>query len=317
MTRLTRAARKVTAALAIGLSISQMAPAAAAPVPSRDKRFTFDDTKPVVVATPGVARLCLVREQIVRKNPMPPEHLYLDGRPFAWLPQRAVIVAEVSPGLHRLEGVIGCPPLVLECPAGEIVLLRLREVIDEQDAVRARWLLEDPDFAGDLFDRMELLTTTTTPRGLEDLAKRWRTVRSDVRADTVLSPHDSTTVVAVDDVWFEHPLDPVNLRRDFTTYTGRIEIHPHALQYAADKRHRGTRVVIPIADVVGLRFGGTRSATIQPWIDLFYRSEGQTLQASFADAGEESESGYNRMFAALRARWRSAQPAAPDTTGGR
>ena len=314
MTRPIRAAWISTAAFALAIALA--ASALAAPVPSRDKRFTFDDTKPVVVPTPGVARLCLVREQIVRKNPMPPEHLYLDGQPFAWLPQRGTVVAEVSPGLHRLEGVLGCPPLVLEIPAGEVVLLRLREVIDEQDAVRARWLLEDPDFAGDLFERMELYVTTTTPRGMEDLAKRWRTVKTAVRADTVLSPHDSTTVVGVDDVWFEHPLDPVNLRRDFTTYSGRLEVHPHALQYAADKRHRGTRVVIPMADVVGLRFGGTRSSTIQPWIDLFYRSEGQTMQASFADAGDESETGYNRMFAALRARWRGAAAAA-DTTSDR
>src|SRR6185436_606615 len=208
MTRKTCAAWTAAAAFALGaMTTSFAAPASAAPVPSHDKRFTFDDTKPVVVATPGVARLCLVREQVVRKNPMAPEHLYLDGKPFAYLPQRGVVVADVPPGFHRLEGVLGCPPLVLECPADEVVLMRLREVIDEQDAVRARWLLEDPDFAGDLVEQMELLTTTTTPHGMEELAKRWRTVKVEARADTVRSPHDSSTVVAVDDVWFEHPLD--------------------------------------------------------------------------------------------------------------
>lgn len=301
------------AALALGLLAASLAgAAAAAPVPSRDRRFTFDDTKPDLAPAPGAGRLCLVREQIVRKNPMPPERLYLDGQPLGWLPQRAVVIADVSPGTHRLEGVVGCPPLVFECPAGEIVLLRLREVIDEQDAVRARWLLEDPDFAADLVEQMELLHTRATPRGTLDLARRWRTVKTSERADSLLAPGDSATVVAVDEVWFEHPLDPVNLRRDFTTYTGRIEIGPREISYAADKRQRGVRVVIRFEDVAGLRFGGTRSASAQPWIDLFYRSNGETLRASFADASAESEAGYNRMFSAIRARWRAARANAGD-----
>lgn len=315
MSRLTHIAW-IPAALALGaIAVSLAGNAAAAPVPSRDRRFTFDDAKPDLAPRPGVTRLVLVREQIVRKNPMVPERLYLDGQPLGWLPQRSVVVADVSPGTHRLEGIVGSPPLVIDCPAGEVVLLRLREVIDEQDAVRARWLLEDPEFAGDLVEQMELLTTTPTARGTADLVRRWRTVKKEARPDTVLAPDDSVTVVAVEEVWFEHPLDPVNLRRDFTTYAGRLEIGPREISYAADRRQRGVRVSIRYQDVVGLRFGGTRSATPQPWIDLYYRSEGETLRASFADAGAESEAGYNRMFAAIRARWRAARPAEPEAAG--
>lgn len=316
MIRLARIAW-IPAALALATIAAPLAgTAASAPVPSRDKRFLFDDAKPDLAPPSSGARLCLVREQIVRKNPMPPERLYLDGQPLGWLPQRSAVTTDLHPGLHRLEGIIGCPPLVFECRPGEIVLLRLREVIDEQDAVRARWLLEDPEFAGDLVEQMELLHVTTTARGTADLVRRWRTVKTASRPDTVLAPVDSVTVVAIDEVWFEHPLDPVNLRRDFTTYAGRMEIGPRQISYAADRRQRGVRVEIRYEDVVGMRFGGTRSATSQPWIDLYYRSEGETLRASFADAGAESEAGYNRMFAAIRARWRAAHPAEPEAADG-
>lgn len=285
----------------------------AAPAASRDKRFAFTDTKPDLAPPASAGHLVLVREQIVRKNPMPPERLYLDARPLGYLPQRGVVVAEVGPGLHRLEGVLGCPPLVFEIGPGERVLLRLREVIDEQDAVRARWLLEDPDFAGDLIDQMELLNVQVTPRGLEELARRWRTVDVAMRADSILAPQAPGAALVIPEAWFEHPLDPLNWRRDFSTYSGRLEIGAREITYAMDRRNRDVRVAIPIADVVGLRFGGIRSAGVAPWLDLFYRSEGQTLRASFADAGPEPEAGYNRMFGAIRTRWLSGRAGAAGT----
>lgn len=297
-------------AVATLLAAVAATPAAAAPVKSGDRRFAFDDAEPRLDPEPGRARLLLVREQIVRKNPMPPERLYLDQRPLGFLPQRSVVAADVDPGFHRLEGVLGCPPLVIECRAGARVLLRLREVIDEHDAVRARWLLDDPDLASDLIAQMELRHATATGRGLAELEQRRRTVSRGLAADSILAPAPGAELV-VDEVWFEHPLDPLNLRRDFTTSTGTLVLGADAVDYVMDRRNRGVRVSIPYRDIVGLRFGGTRSATFQPWIDLFYRSEDRTLQASFADSGLDSEAGYNRMFGAIRARWMDAAGGGP------
>lgn len=297
-------------AVATLLAAGAAPPAGAAPVKSGDKRFTFDGAEPRLDPEPGRARLLLVREQVVRKNPMPPERLYLDQRPLGFLAQRTVVAADVDPGVHRLEGVLGCPPLVIECRAGTRVLLRLREVIDEHDAVRARWLLDDPDLASDLIAQMELRHAQATERGLAELAERRRTVSRGLAADSILAPDPGAGLV-VDEVWFEHPLDPLNLRRDFTTHTGTLTLGADAIHYELDRRNRGVRVSIPYRDIVGLRFGGTRAATFQPWIDLFYRSEDRTLQASFADSGPDSEAGYNRMFGAIRARWMDAVGAAP------
>lgn len=298
----------MSSAGALFLALAATASLATAAPPSRDRRFAFSDTTPDLSPSAERAVLCLVREQIVRRHPMPPERLYLDGVPLAYLPQRAVVATRVEPGVHRLEGVLGCPPLVISCAPGELVLLRLREVIDEQDAVRARWLLDDPELAEGLIAQGELLPVTLTERGREDLAKRWRTVDVSARPDSALAPADTGQAVTLDQVWFEHPLDPVNLRRDFTTYDGRLEIGSRAFSYAMDRSAKGVRFQIRFEDVVGLRFGGTRSSSAQPWLDLYYRSEGQTLRGSFADSGENPEGGYNRMFAALRSRWIRVRP---------
>lgn len=315
MIRIPRAAGRCGAPLVLAALVAlQAAGAPAAPVPSHDRRFSFDDTKPGLDSPASGSRLVLVREQMVRKNPMPPERLYLDGRPLGYLPQRSVVAADVTPGLHRLEGVLGCPPLVIEFEPGERVLLRLREVIDERDAVRARWLLEDPDFAAELLESMELLHASVTPRGVAELERRWRTVDVGRPADSIRAPRDSSSLV-FPEIWFEHPLDPLNLRREFTTHSGRLEIGPEGISYTLDRNERDLRVTIPHSDVLGVRFGGTRSAGVAPWIDLFYRSGERTLRASFADAGPDPEAAYNRMFGAIRARWVAARRGAANAAG--
>jgi hypothetical protein len=100
---------------------------------SHDKRFAFADSLPGATAPAGLTRLVLVREQRVRRDPMPPERLYLDRRPLALLPQVSFMIADVTPGWHRFEGVLDAPALVIDCHAGEVLLLRMREMIDAQE----------------------------------------------------------------------------------------------------------------------------------------------------------------------------------------
>jgi len=310
--------RSVRAAIARGAWLVPallLAPAAgavlAAPVPSHDKRFTLDDAAPGLATVFGRTKLCLVRELIVRKNPMPPERLYLDEKPLGLLPQQTFVVTEVDPGFHRLEGVLDCPALVIECRPGDLVLLRLREVIDERDIVRARWLLDDPSFATDLIAQWELRRAEPTVRGVQELIRRWRNVNRSLPPDTVAAPPDTAATLAFDEMLFEHPLDPLNYRRDFSIYSGRIEIAPGEIRYSMEKKRRDVRVTIRFQDVVSLRFGGTRSTGMSPWIDLFYRSEGETLGASFTSAGGNPEAAYNRIFGAIRARWEARRARGP------
>ena len=281
------------------------------PPRSRDKRFAFADSAAGGAITPGRARLVLVREQMVRKDPLPPERLYLDGQPLALLPQVSFVLADVAPGWHVLDGVLDAPPVALECRAGERVLLRLREVIDAQDLIHRHWLLDDPAAADPLIAEKQLPIALTNARGTKDIAGKRRVVR-DAVADTASAPPDTAQVLGFDNVWFEHPLDPLNLRRDFTLYTGRLEIGPDGIDYYMEKKRRDVRVEIRFADVVGLRFGGTRSAGINPWIDLDYKTGDETLRASFADAGDPTaEATYNRMYSAIYARWQRQRAASP------
>jgi len=284
----------------------------AAPPRSRDKRFAFADSLPGETVPAGRARLVLVREQMVRKDPLPPERLYVDGAPLALLPQASYVIADVAPGWHVLDGVLDAPPVALELRAGERALFRLREVIDAQDLIHRHWLLDDPAGTSTLIAEKELPLAITNAHGLKDLAGRRRVVR-DAAADTASAPADTAEVLGFDNVWFEHPLDPLNLRRDFTLYTGRLEIGPDGIDYYMEKKRRDVRVEIRYADVVGLRFGGTRSAGVNPWIDLDYRTGTETLRASFADAGDQApEATYNRMYSAIYARWQRQR--SPDST---
>jgi hypothetical protein len=243
---------------------------------------------------------------------MPPERLYLDRRPLALLPQLSFVIADVAPGWHRFEGVLDMPACAIECRAGDVVLLRLREVIDAQDFVHSRWLLDDPATADALITEKELPIAITNERGLHEIQEKLRSLPAASDPDTISAPADTAQVLGFDNIWFEHPLDPLNLRHDFTLYSGRLEIGSDGIDYYMEKKRRDVRVEIRYADIVGLRFGGTRSAGVNPWIDLDYATGTATLRASFSDAGDaHPEATYNRMYSAIYARWQLHRPAPP------
>lgn len=273
----------------------------------RDRRFALVDSTPPLAAAPDSAVIVLAREQFVRKNPLPPERLYLDGAPLGWLPQQSAIVVAVAPGLHRLSGVFECPDLVVGCAPGETVLLRLRETIDDVDRLRLRWLLDEPAAAAGLLRGAALPLAVPSARGLADLAKRaGRPAGAAPDTAAALAPDGR---LAFPEVLFEHPLDPMNLRRDFSILTGALSLGGARLDYV-ERRVRGeVRISIPLDSVETVRFGGTRYVGRAPWLDVIYRDGDRRWRASFADAREESaEATYNRLFAALAAHVR--RPAA-------
>ena len=285
-------------------------PADAAPL-SGDKRFAFADTVVARAIAPGHARLWLLREQFARKNPLPPERVYLDGTPLAFLPQQSYIALDVPAGSHVLTGVVGALPVRMEFVAREVRLLRLRELIDDHDVTQSRWIADNPEVAQDLVAQGELPFVRLTPRGADELARRKDNAWSRVPHAAAVPDSDASGFT---EILFEHPLDPLNLKREFSIYTGKIELGADRLDYYMEKRRRDVRVVIPYASIVDLRYGGTRFTGTAPWIDVFYRSGSGTLRASFAPAAPaEAESIYNRLFFELEQRWRAARPARTDS----
>uniref|UniRef100_A0A832I3I5 Uncharacterized protein n=1 Tax=Eiseniibacteriota bacterium TaxID=2212470 RepID=A0A832I3I5_UNCEI len=312
--RAPRGARAVAAALAAG-ALAALAAAGAPPraeAAARDWRYALHDSLPDLAAPPDSAVLVLVREQFVRKNPLPPERITLDGAPHAWLPQRAFHVARVAPGLRRLGGLFGAPDLVLGCAPGRTLLLRLRETIDEEDRLRMRWILDDPAVAPELVRAAALPLAVPTARGVAEIAKRAARGASAAPPDTAGAPADTALTLSLAEIWFEHPLDPMNLRRDFSILTGELTLGGGRLAYLQRHRRGEVRVSIPLDSIESVRFGGTRYVGSAPWIDIVYREGAGRWRASFADASPANPEGtYNRIFGALALRRRSAAPRRP------
>lgn len=307
--RSARGALRLAPLLALAAALLSTRTTAAPP--SGDKRFTFVDTLLSPAPAPGRARLWLLREQFARKSPLPPERVYLDGAPVAFLPQQSYVAFDVDPGPHVLTGVVGALPVVMELPPGAVRLLRLRELIDEHDVTQSRWIADNPDLAREMVASAGLPFVRATPRGQEELERKasnaWS--RPPARPATPDSGAGGFT-----DILFEHPLDPLNLKREFSVYTGKLELGAERLDYYMEKRRRDVRVVIPYASIVDLRYGGTRFTGTAPWIDVFYRSTAGTMRASFAPASpDEPESVYNRLFFDLEERWHAARPALTDS----
>jgi hypothetical protein len=289
--------------------------------PTVDARFVLTDSAGTHTPADGKAVIYLVREQYVRNQPLPPEMIYLDDAPAGLLPQQAWFEVQVDPGPHRLRGLVGDPNFTLRCHPGRAYLLRLREVIDNQDQRNERWLFDDASTAADLIQRNGLRNVVTTDAGIRYLRKKMRSVCSD---DTVDAARRFVAVLpdSFDQVLMERPLDQVNLKKDFSQRFGLVSIDTTGIHYRLSARVRASvmtwRVVtdsldIPVDRIVGVRFGGTRFTGVNPWVDVFYRTDSGVGSVSFGDKRESyGESTYNGIFAAIEELVATRRPREPD-----
>lgn len=252
------------------------------------------------------ATVYLVREQGAPLSPLPYERVYLDGEPAGLLPQRSWFLMHVEPGRHRFSGIMFCPDLIFECKPGRTYLLRMREVTDRQDRRSVDLLLDDAEAFRELTKKRRIAFVETTGRGMEYLRKRQGS-----EPDSAVSPRIEVRLHGLADtlshILVEKPLDPVNLRRDFSKFTGRLILDHSTIRYHMNDSLRTSltswRLVddffdIPGERIVKVRFDGTRFAGVVPWINIVYHAPDGLRTVSFADAREsEGVATYNRMFA--------------------
>jgi hypothetical protein len=276
--------------------------------PVVDSRFVLTDSMEAHAPADGKAVICVLREQYVRNRPLPPEMIYLDDAPAGLLPQQSWFEVQVDPGPHRLCGLVGDPGFTLRCRPDGAYLLRLREVIDSQDQRGEKWLFDDASTASDLIRKGHLLKVATTDAGLRYLRKKMHSVCPDDPADAARRPL-AVLPDSFDHVLLERPLDQVNLEKDFSQLFGRVSIDTAGVHYRLSVRVRASldswRLVadsleIPADRIVGVRFGGTRFTGINPWVDVFHRTDVGVTIASFGETREtHGESTYNGIFAAV------------------
>jgi hypothetical protein len=256
--------------------------------------YVLSDSTTLTTPAPDRAMLVLVRESYARVRRMPADNLMLDGQPLGILPQHAFMVATVPAGEHCLSGVAESPDLRFAVEAGQSCLLRLRETVNGQDQLVADWLFDDANSVGALIRKEHLKRAVTTATGAAKLDRIARVRAGDCsRAGTVnaTSVRDS----AYDRVWYENPLDKVNLKSDFFSNPGTLRIGPEGLRYQA----KGVDLVIPTASIRRVHFGGTRYTGTAPWVDIDWSGPDGQGVASFADSrGAQAVQTYNRLFRA-------------------
>jgi hypothetical protein len=290
------------------LALLACARAAVADDPIVDPRFVLTDSAETHAPAGGKAVICLVREQYVRERPLPPELIYLDGAPAGLLPQRTWFEVQVDPGPHRLCGLVGDPGFALRCHPGRTYLLRLREVIDSQDQLRENWLFDDASTAPDLVRKHRLRHVATTEVGLRFLSKKKRAICPNDTADAERWPAASLPD-SFDHVLLERPLDQVNLENDFSQLFGQVSIDTAGIHYRLSVRVRASldtwklvtdSLDIPADRIVDVRFGGMRFTGVNPWVDVYHRTDLGVRIASFADTREtDGASTYDGVFAAI------------------
>jgi len=290
-------------------------------------RFKLGEPPALVPATPEQSVLYLTREQFVRALSLPAEEVFLDDVPLGYLPQRAYLASRVAPGRHRLWGVIGCPDLTLDVRPGRAYLLRLREVIDSNDLVSPRWLSDDPGSIDDLVRSTGITRASPTPRGLQALQNKVgrKRGRHDPAAvgtkpgapDSSLKPRGPGAIVITglpelplvfDATWHLETLDQVQSESAFSGNVGKLAFDGSSLRY----RSRKETLEIPCDSVTSVRYGGTVSSDLNPWIEVGYRTSSGLKADSFADSrSSQALDTYNRLFAALYERWVARRQAAP------
>ena len=286
-------------------------------------RFTLSDS--VRIFQPGRERavLYLSREQHVRLHPLAPEHLFLDGAHLGLLPQRSYLAAEVAPGTHCLGGLVGTPDFCFELLGGASYSLRLREVIDSNDVLSVYWLFEEPDAMRSVVARLRLKLVSLTDEGLSYLRRK----KGAHGGTTSNEPPDPTTLV-LDHIWYENPLDHVNLSKEFSQLSGRLSVGPDRIHYVmhealatsmTSSQKVGISVSIPYVRITRMRYGGTRFTGSNPWVDIEIRGRGRSAPRLVHRLADPFAVGtYNRLFVAAYREWirhgRHASPPAADSS---
>ena len=292
--------------------------------PSVYERVILADSSASTMPGPGRSLLILVREQFARRDPMPPEGIWVDDRAVGLLAQNSWFTVSVDTGTHVVWGVLDTADHGLRCGPGRVYLLRLRETINATDELSRDWLREDPEALARLRRQDKLQLALTTPKGLEWMNSRRRTFHHvpATRQEPAVSGRADTLAFA--HMLSERPLDPLFVGTDFSNASGRLWLNADSLHFRmADRLRSGFNTWTVVRDSFDLalsrvrkvRFGGTRFSNLSPWIDVIYDTGEGAARASFGDTEERTGvETYNQLFAFLEESLRRQQARRPDTS---
>jgi hypothetical protein len=287
---------------------------------SAEPKWVEDAPDSLSARVPGKAVLHLTREAFARFNRLPPELVYLDDLPLGMLPQMHFVSVAVPPGQHCLRGLASCPDLPLFLQPGRTYLARLQEVLEANDRLDAHWLLDDPMTAQDIVHRTHVRASRLTATGLEYLEKNAR--ERPAACDTAVS-----LPATFEAMWFENPLDEVNLAKDFSSLTGTVTVDDDSIRFSMKARLAmsvntwktvAKALTIRREEIGRLFYGGTRFTSANPWISLECDLPAGHVVISFADSRpEHAVRTYDRLFVAIDRFCHLPMPqAAPADTSG-
>lgn len=289
-------------------------------------RYLATDSIAFAFPDSGSAMVYASREEFVRFNHLPPEHLYVDRAPLGLLPQQSYFWAALPPGRHCISGIAHASDVCFECRAGRTYFLRLQEMILEGDNMSAHLLFDDPQSIPRIVKKSRLSRVTMTDEGAEYLRGRVVYDLGPPGAGAPAAAPATSAPVAMEKIWYEDPLDPVNLKKDFSGLTGRLVLTADTVHYRMRERVAMAlnqwKLVVDSLDIAGsqilkISYGGQRFTGTNPWVDISYENSTGVHIASFADSRpEEADATYNRIFE-LAERARLGARAADTTTAAR
>lgn len=269
-------------------------------------RYEMSDTPRFAFPPPDSALLYVSREEFVRFNHLPPEHLYIDGAPLGLLPQQTYFWSTIPVGRHVVSGIVDAPPCYFECDSGQVCFLRLQETIDATDRTTPHLLLDDPQLIPRTVKQFHLKLVIQNDKGRIYLRGRAPTDLAPNPARVDSGPYHARLPEVMGNIWYESPLDEANLQRDFSNLRGHLTLAANGLQYRMTDRVPTTFISsqavsdsldIRADQVLSVRYGGTRFSTNNPWVDIIYSTPRGARMASFADARpEQADVTYNRIF---------------------
>ena len=257
------------------------------------------DTTGFPAPDPGMARLVIVRERLLRQDPKP-EFVYMDRTPVGVIQPKTGVTTIVPAGMHKvwLGRGLNVATWVNAAPDGRY-LLRMREVI-----VNGTWyadlIMDSAEGYAEFAQANGFKLAVSGPGSMGSLERNLQKVKNDPKADSLARMRAiarATPPIQIREAWYRDLDNPPKQPMGYEDHPGKLVLDDTALKFT---RGDTVAVEIPRSAITAVRYGGTKDDRPNAWIKIGYTSKGAERAAAFTSTTNDSATmNYNRLFQEL------------------